>query len=56
MSWDLESYGTLKQKKIKTMAKLVGMFKAPNGLSHQLNVSIIKNKRGEKIIIFRCRV
>jgi hypothetical protein len=56
MTWDLESYGTLKQEKIKTMAKLVGMSQAPNGLSRHLDVSIIKKKKGEMFTISRCRV
>jgi len=44
MTWDLESYGTLKQEKIKTMAKLVGMSQAPNGLSRQLDVSTLQQQ------------
>jgi hypothetical protein len=48
MSWDFENYGTLKQEKIKTMAKLVGMSQAPTGLSCELDVSIIEKKRRKK--------
>jgi hypothetical protein len=40
----------LKQEKIKKMAELVGISQAPNGLSRQFNVSIIKKKRGKSLL------